>query len=447
MIRSRPTRPLPSRKGWIVSNCACERPILTSNGRASSACRKLSKSLSASGGASGGGGTNMASFSVQPAGPIQFWLVRRSPGVRCEPRTPSSNLAWISRMSRTETGNEPRRALPLTCPDQAFISKAGFNRAWGVAPYARLPLIWPRMRRHMQGPLSLALAESLGSNSRAAGDRQPNPYSAAACVGVPSADGRRTRNRRIRRGSASSTRNSIPDGWLITSPLAGTRPARVNTSPPTVSISASRSSSVSTGPSRCLEILHRQPRVRCPARRRGARSPSGASASSCSSAMSPVIVSTRSSIVTSPSMPPYSSTTSARCMRAWRICSSRSSTGDLRRHHQRLAQDRLERERLRPADIGEHVLDVDHADDVVELLAIHRHARMALARGSARCACSRVTSARMAMMSARGTITSSAVVPRSRSTLAISARSWRSSSGGVAGRLPAPRPPPAPARR
>ena len=90
------------------------------------------------------------------------------------------------------------------------------------------------------------------------------------------------------------------------------------------------------------------------------------------------MVSTRSSIVTSPSMPPYSSTTSARWMCAWRICSSRSSTGDLRRHHQRLAQDRLERERLRPADIGEHVLDVHHADDVIELLAIHRQARMTL---------------------------------------------------------------------
>ena len=36
-------------------------------------------------------------------------------------------------------------------------------------------------------------------------------------------------------------------------------------------------------------------------------------------------------------------------------------------------------------------------------------------------------------MSARGTITSSAVVSRSRSTLAISARSWRSSSGLLAG--------------
>ncbi|OIQ69251.1 hypothetical protein GALL_491480 [mine drainage metagenome] len=46
----------------------------------------------------------------------------------------------------------------------------------------------------------------------------------------------------------------------------------------------------------------------------------------------------------------------------------------LRRHHQRLAHDRLQRERLRPADIGEHVLDVDHADHIVQLLPVHRQA-------------------------------------------------------------------------
>ena len=37
----------------------------------------------------------------------------------------------------------------------------------------------------------------------------------------------------------------------------------------------------------------------------------------------------------------------------------------LRRDHQRFAQDRFQGERLWPPDIGEHVLDVDHADDVV----------------------------------------------------------------------------------
>ena len=56
------------------------------------------------------------------------------------------------------------------------------------------------------------------------------------------------RNRRIRRASASRIRNSNPDGCEITSPFAGTRPARVNTSPPTVSISASRSSSRKISP-------------------------------------------------------------------------------------------------------------------------------------------------------------------------------------------------------
>ena len=49
---------------------------------------------------------------VQPAEPIQFWLVRSSPGVRCEPRTPSSSLAWISRIRRTDTGSVASRASP-----------------------------------------------------------------------------------------------------------------------------------------------------------------------------------------------------------------------------------------------------------------------------------------------------------------------------------------------
>ena len=94
---------------------------------------------------------------------------------------------------------------------------------------------------------------------------------------------------------------------------------------------------------------------------------------------SPTMVSTRSSIVTSPSMPPYSSTTSARCIRAWRICSSRSSTGICGATISGRRSTCSSRNCLRPADIAEHVLDVDHAHDVVELAAIDRQAGMALA--------------------------------------------------------------------
>ena len=45
---------------------------------------------------------------------------------------------------------------------------------------------------------------------------------------------------------------------------------------------------------------------------------------------------------------------------------------DLRRHQQRAAEDTLQLELVGAADIGEHVLDVDHARHVIEFLAIHR---------------------------------------------------------------------------
>src|ERR1043165_9220244 len=48
------------------------------------------------------------------------------------------------------------------------------------------------------------------------------------------------------------------------------------------------------------------------------------SSSSCSSAMSPTISSTMSSMVTMPAVPPYSSTTTATCRCS--LCSSRSSS-------------------------------------------------------------------------------------------------------------------------
>ena len=59
----------------------------------------------------------------------------------------------------------------------------------------------------------------------------------------------RTRTRVMRRGSASSTSNSRPSGWAITSPRCGTRPARAATRPATVSISSSRSSGARAWPS------------------------------------------------------------------------------------------------------------------------------------------------------------------------------------------------------
>ena len=50
----------------------------------------------------------------------------------------------------------------------------------------------------------------------------------------------------------------------------------------------------------------------------------------------------------------------------------------LRPDHQRLAEDRFQRERLGLADIGKHVLHVDHTNDVVQLLPIHRQTGVAV---------------------------------------------------------------------
>src|SRR5690606_9421495 len=84
----RPTRPLPSRKGWMVSNWACASPTWIRGGRPAPSCRNLSRSDRAPGTSCGGGGTKVALARVQPPGPIQFWLVRNSPGVTRPPRTP-----------------------------------------------------------------------------------------------------------------------------------------------------------------------------------------------------------------------------------------------------------------------------------------------------------------------------------------------------------------------
>ena len=115
-------------------------------------------------------------------------------------------------------------------------------------------------------------------------------------------------------GSASNISNFIPEGeYLITSPFTGTLPAMLMIKPPKVSISSLKSSfliddikpssksiiilaSTITDPSSTFSNLHSEDK-------------------SCSSSISPTSSSTKSSIVTKPSIPPYSSTTRAR----WRL--------------------------------------------------------------------------------------------------------------------------------
>ncbi len=180
----------------------------------------------------------------------------------------------------------------------------------------------------------------------------------------------------MRLASASSTRNSIPDGWLITSPRVGTRPARVKTRPPTVSISAVAFVLGQDRTNLGFEILDRHAGVQV------------------ERAVGTFSDHRRLDIVVfvgdvagdrfDEVLDRYQTVDAAvfvhhqRQMDALRPhLQQQVQHRKLRRHQQRLAQDRLEREGLGPADIGEHVLDVDHADHVVQLLPIDRQAGVA----------------------------------------------------------------------
>ena len=189
----------------------------------------------------------------------------------------------------------------------------------------------------------------------------------------PSGAWRRTRM--IRRGSESTLRAASPtDGsrirpWRECARRAG-RPGRRACRPrrPRSTRRASTASRSSSSSSRAS----------------ASHSPSSsmvsmpASASSCSSSMSPTISSTTSSIVTRPSVPPNSSTTIARWVRWLRIRASRSITPIDSGTNKRLAHQRGDRAVARRIDVGdEHVLDVDHADHLIEAFAIDRQAAVA----------------------------------------------------------------------
>ena len=155
----------------------------------------------------------------------------------------------------------------------------------------------------------------------------------------------------------------------------------------------------------------------------------GVSASSCSSSMSPTIDSTTSSIETRPSVPPYSSMTSAIWVRDACILSRRSSAGidggayrtglRMRASEQRHVEPcrpiaagsaRLAGLRQPEARIGgeedDEVADVDHAARIVERLVVDRQARMAGGAKAGSSTSRKGVSSASAMMSARGTITS-----------------------------------------
>ena len=176
-----------------------------------------------------------------------------------------------------------------------------------------------------------------------------------------------------------------------------------------------------------------------------------AEASSCSSSMSPTTISTRSSIETRPSVPPYSSMTRAMWVRVACIRTRRSMAGIERgtnrtgrrilaaaRVIERSTWPRLGGSAVPSSDpapaaggagVGAHgeeieeVADVDHALGIVEGLAVDRQAGMAGGAEQGRRS-PRVVSAATATMSARGTMTSSTRMRWKPRTFLSIARSW-----------------------
>src|SRR5690606_19206807 len=128
---------------------------------------------------------------------------------------------------------------------------------------------------------------------------------------------RRTRRTRVTRCPSRRSTMRVAPSRSTESPGAGTRPSMPNTRPP-------RESQVPSGSSRSSSSLIASTLIAAftSTSPLGRRSTFGDSTSN-SSVISPTSSSSRSSRVTSPAVPPYSSTTIA--MWVWRLCISASS--------------------------------------------------------------------------------------------------------------------------
>ena len=339
--------------------------------------------------------------------------VRRGRHGRGRSRRAARRRPKVSEQHRPEMRRAARRAP--TAPRRGRRQRAPppARRATHVAA-----------RGHRRAPAARgASAGARGAAASGARCRASEPPSAS-----PARRRRWMRTRLIRRGSASSTSNSRPLGWRISSPRAGTRPARVKTRPPSVSMSSSCSSAMRSRPS-CFSTLDL-----ARARRRSGRAvgvcadhaarPRRRARPRCRRRPS----STRSSIETRPSVPPYSSMTRAMCVRVACIRSRRSSAGIEWRHEQDRAQDVEPRRRSRAgrpcrdrsaarrrpsaAVVGSQAMnpgiaDVDHAAWVVERLADRPAGANGRPCGTGAAARRGSRRRQRATMSARGTMTSS----------------------------------------
>ncbi len=254
---------------------------------------------------------------------------------------------------------------------------------------------------------SAALRPSPGEDD---GLSRPAPRAASAGFTEPVSRGRSARRRWMRQ-ALDAARIGVEDLEFerppapgSVSPRVGTRPASVTISPPSVSTSSATSA--------LGQVDRRSPACSSSSVARASAmklfSPAGAivgaSSRSCSSSMSPTTISTRSSIETSPSVPPYSSITrrdmGARRLHADQEVDAPASRGARRAPAAGSCRRRKRASRGRspprssgygsparcasgpavgavPAMIVEEVADVDHRRGVVERVAIDRQARMA----------------------------------------------------------------------
>ena len=121
------------------------------------------------------------------------------------------------------------------------------------------------------------------------------------------------RTRLMRRGSASRIWNSKPGSACTTSPRTGMRPSAEKMRPPSVSTSSTCSAMSKSGP---IAAAISSSSTRASATKTSSETRLNiTSSSSCSSSMSPTTISTMSSCEARPSVPPYSSITSAICVR------------------------------------------------------------------------------------------------------------------------------------
>ena len=148
-----------------------------------------------------------------------------------QPMAPSISQTSAGRVTHS-TGQAKNGAIAST------DSGAGGERRRAPAPAAQA------LSRALQAPDRefAARMDPVVAGRRQAPRAAPHPSRLDRRPGLQRRRrGRCTRSFFTRRGSASRTSNSSPLGWRISSPRAGTRPTRANTSPPSVSMSSSSS--------------------------------------------------------------------------------------------------------------------------------------------------------------------------------------------------------------